>query len=149
MQGSFLFYSLSWAVNPPQHTTVSQRQICSSQSALPFRLAAACVRAASTASRNGAGRASSILLRSKIHTGVPRQPQIHPRLQPMCWLAGGGNYRTLWPFPCWTGETPSINPGPAGADRGQTLLRSKQAGRAKSIVAATQELQIQNRSKTK
>lgn len=62
------------------------------------------------------------------------------------WL---GEATTLWPFPCWTGETPSINPGPAGADRGQTLLRSKQARRDKSIVAATQELQVQNKSKKK
>lgn len=43
MQGSFLFYSLLWGVNPPQHTTVSQRQIHSSQSALPLS-SGCCVR---------------------------------------------------------------------------------------------------------
>lgn len=89
---------------------------------LPTLVCLLCGHAMTTASHNkrkgGLGRLPGSGSGSRIHAGVPLQPQIHPQLQPMCLPTGGGSHSMASSM---SGRRDArVNPALAGADRGQT-----------------------------
>lgn len=133
----YIFFTMRWKTHRCTKSSMTQREKCIALlQPSPSRLSAVCVHAVTTASHNrGEGR-DALQIQLLLWRSMP-EFNSSPRStlsfsQCVCWL---GEAAIQWPLPCWGGETPRVNPGLAGADRGQTQTSSQHARGDKSAAS--------------